>query len=321
MTRSTSLSAERSEVAATRAKASSRSASVFLPFSICRLSDFSRAAMVASAVDWLRDRSTTSNPLTAAVSAMPEPMMPEPTIPTRAIDIARDASCGGPGAAPLVGLIQAEHRRTQLVDQVLGPGAFAIAPADRHHGGDERLIWPSRPAVDHGWTGRPRPRSRPSGPGPAASEEPADQGHQGGRRCEGRRRRAFPDEGSRHQQAVRCRAGRGRRSASWDRLEVTYRALLRPGFLAALGRWPDRRGRHGSRADPGGRTLAGRTSAPAHPLRPPPPDGQRALVTGAADPGPALSPSRSGAGAAWEAGCGGTGREGVEPQRAGLGRV
>ncbi len=38
-----------------------------------RLSDFSSAATVASAVDWLRERSTTSNPLTAAVSAIPDP--------------------------------------------------------------------------------------------------------------------------------------------------------------------------------------------------------------------------------------------------------
>jgi len=49
---------------------------------------------VASAVDWLLDRSTTSKPLTAAVSAMPDPMIPEPTIPTRAIDIGGDASGG-----------------------------------------------------------------------------------------------------------------------------------------------------------------------------------------------------------------------------------
>ncbi len=72
--------------------ASSRSVSVLLPFSICRLSDFSMAAMVASAVDWWRDRSITSNPLTAAVSAMPDPMIPDPTIATRVIDIGDDAS-------------------------------------------------------------------------------------------------------------------------------------------------------------------------------------------------------------------------------------
>lgn len=72
----------------TRASAASRSSSVRLPFSIWRFSDFSRAATVASAVAWLRDRSTTSNPLTAAVSAMPDPMIPEPTIPTLVIDMA-----------------------------------------------------------------------------------------------------------------------------------------------------------------------------------------------------------------------------------------
>ena len=81
----------------TRASASSRSSSVFLPFSIWRLRDFSIAARVASAVDWLRERRITSNPLTAAVSAMPDPMIPEPTIPTRAIDMAEDASAGAKG--------------------------------------------------------------------------------------------------------------------------------------------------------------------------------------------------------------------------------
>ena len=75
----------------TRDRASSRSASVILPFSTWRLSDFSMAARVASAVDWLRERRTTSKPLTAAVSAMPEPMIPDPTIPTRAIDIGGNA--------------------------------------------------------------------------------------------------------------------------------------------------------------------------------------------------------------------------------------
>ena len=43
---------------------------------------------MASAVAWFRLRSTTSCPVAAATSAMPEPMMPEPTIPTRWIDMA-----------------------------------------------------------------------------------------------------------------------------------------------------------------------------------------------------------------------------------------
>ena len=42
---------------------------------------------MASAPAWLRLRSTTSCPLAAATSAMPEPMIPEPTIPTRVIDM------------------------------------------------------------------------------------------------------------------------------------------------------------------------------------------------------------------------------------------
>ena len=42
---------------------------------------------MASAPAWLRLRSTTSWPVAAATSAMPEPMIPEPTIPTRVIDM------------------------------------------------------------------------------------------------------------------------------------------------------------------------------------------------------------------------------------------
>ena len=41
------------------------------------------AATIASAVCCARLRSTTSYPLLAATSAMPEPMIPEPTMPTR----------------------------------------------------------------------------------------------------------------------------------------------------------------------------------------------------------------------------------------------
>ena len=42
---------------------------------------------MASAPAVLRLRKTTSCPLAAATSAMPAPMMPEPTIPTRVIDM------------------------------------------------------------------------------------------------------------------------------------------------------------------------------------------------------------------------------------------
>ena len=55
ITRSTPFNPVSSEVGVTRARASSRSDSVRLPFSTCRFSDFSSAASVASAVDWLRD--------------------------------------------------------------------------------------------------------------------------------------------------------------------------------------------------------------------------------------------------------------------------
>ena len=43
---------------------------------------------MASAPSWLRLRRTTSCPAAAATSAIPAPMIPEPTIPTRVIDMA-----------------------------------------------------------------------------------------------------------------------------------------------------------------------------------------------------------------------------------------
>ena len=67
------------------------------------------AATMPSAVLWARERSTTSKPCVATVSAMPEPMMPEPTIPTRLIDMGRMLPAGylggpsdghGPGVLP-----------------------------------------------------------------------------------------------------------------------------------------------------------------------------------------------------------------------------
>ena len=82
-TRSTSASASRSVAVVTRPRICSRSSSVRFPFSTCRASDFSRRTTVASALDWLRLRRTTWWPVAAATSAMPEPMIPEPTIPTR----------------------------------------------------------------------------------------------------------------------------------------------------------------------------------------------------------------------------------------------
>ena len=77
-------------VAGTRPGISVASASVRLPFSTCLASDFSRPASMASAAAWLRLRSTTSRPVAAATSAMPEPMIPDPTMPTRLIDMGAD---------------------------------------------------------------------------------------------------------------------------------------------------------------------------------------------------------------------------------------
>ena len=74
-------------MARTRAAISFASSSVRLPFSTCLASDFDRPASMRSALSWLRLRSTTSCPFAAATSAMPEPMIPEPTTPTRVIDM------------------------------------------------------------------------------------------------------------------------------------------------------------------------------------------------------------------------------------------
>ena len=49
-------------------------------------------ATMAPALSWLRLRSTTSWPAAAATSAMPEPMIPDPTIPTRVIDMGQEAT-------------------------------------------------------------------------------------------------------------------------------------------------------------------------------------------------------------------------------------
>ena len=47
---------------------------------------------MASAVSCWRDRRTTSWPALAATSAMPDPMIPEPTMPTRLIVMAGEVT-------------------------------------------------------------------------------------------------------------------------------------------------------------------------------------------------------------------------------------
>ena len=79
-------------MALTRPRTASASACSSLPRSTCLASDFSSDATIASAVSCLRERSTTSNPDFAATSAMPEPMMPEPRIPTRWIVMGAEAT-------------------------------------------------------------------------------------------------------------------------------------------------------------------------------------------------------------------------------------
>ena len=87
MTRSTSTSSPRWVVARTRPRTASASAWVRFSLATCLPSERSSAATMASAPDWLRLRRITSMPEAAATSAMPEPMIPEPTIPTRLIDM------------------------------------------------------------------------------------------------------------------------------------------------------------------------------------------------------------------------------------------
>ena len=60
----------------------SASSAVRLPFSTCFASDFANVASIASPVVWLRERTITVAPVAAATSAMPLPMMPDPSTPT-----------------------------------------------------------------------------------------------------------------------------------------------------------------------------------------------------------------------------------------------
>ena len=94
ITRSQSARSCRREVAVTRARVASRSSAVSLPRSTCLASDLSREATMASADSCWRDRRTTVWPLLAATSAMPEPMIPEPTMPTLLIVMARRLPTG-----------------------------------------------------------------------------------------------------------------------------------------------------------------------------------------------------------------------------------
>ena len=79
-------------MALTRAAISLAACSSSLPRSTCLASDFSRPATIASAVACLRERRMTSTPALAATSAMPDPMIPEPTMPKRVMVMGRDAT-------------------------------------------------------------------------------------------------------------------------------------------------------------------------------------------------------------------------------------
>src|SRR5687767_345369 len=80
---------------------------------------------MASAVSWRRDRRTTSWPVLAAASAMPEPMIPDPTMPTRLTVMGRTLPTGS-NAAPTGGAARLRDVRDHAVlaalyDRLMAP--------------------------------------------------------------------------------------------------------------------------------------------------------------------------------------------------------
>ncbi len=80
-------------VPVTRASVAAFSSASSLPLSTCLVSERSSAARVASTVACWRERRITSWPCLAATSAMPAPMIPEPTTPTRLTFVLAMARC------------------------------------------------------------------------------------------------------------------------------------------------------------------------------------------------------------------------------------
>ena len=96
---------------------------------------------MASAVSCRRDRSTTSWPALAATSAMPDPMIPEPTMPTRLIVMAEMLPIGSLTEIHAVGPVPVGRRLGTRLQPVEAP----VAPRWR---ACHRRSWPrSRPAV------------------------------------------------------------------------------------------------------------------------------------------------------------------------------
>ena len=81
-------------MALTRAAISLAVSSSSLPRSTCLASEVSSAATIASAVACWRDRRITSVPALAATSAMPDPMIPDPTMPSFSTLMAGDVTDG-----------------------------------------------------------------------------------------------------------------------------------------------------------------------------------------------------------------------------------
>ena len=81
-TRSHAASSPRSLTARTRATMSLAASASSRPRSTCFATDRSRPPTAACAASLVRLRSTTSSPALAATSATPDPMWPEPTMPS-----------------------------------------------------------------------------------------------------------------------------------------------------------------------------------------------------------------------------------------------
>ena len=147
ITRSQSARSPRSD-RATRPSAASRSARSSLPRSTCLASDFSRPATIASAVLLRTAPQHHLDPGLAATSAMPLPMIPEPTIPTRLRHI--------PSPLPVDG-----GEVTRRVGSANGQATRPWSAATRWLKPSRRSVWPARIAGGgREVTGRSRDRRR-----------------------------------------------------------------------------------------------------------------------------------------------------------------
>ena len=123
MTRSQSASSPRSDTAVTRLSAASRSRLGQLALvDLAAPGTSPWPATMASAVLWARERSTTSKPCTATVSAIPEPMIPEP-------DDSHSLDRHGPYVTGRLPARPVRRRRAGPVEALLAAGSSTPGPA------------------------------------------------------------------------------------------------------------------------------------------------------------------------------------------------